>query len=98
MNEEISELEDSRAEPDRDAKARILAEQKARRKQEMLDKKRRDEAEAKKKRDNMDALTSLFRSEAAAFKKQMEAEKRSQERKERYESKHSRDKRKAPKS
>ena len=61
----------------------------------MLEKKYRDEAEAKKKKDNMDSLTQRFRSEAAAFKKQMDAEKRSQERREKYESKSSRDKRKA---
>ena len=43
----------------------------------------------------MDALKNRFKSEATAFKKQLDAEKRSQERMERQESKQSREAKKA---
>ena len=94
----MSALDDSMASPDRESKARILAEQKARRKQEMHEKKMQAEAEAKKKRDALQALNMRFRSEAAVFKKQMEADKKSQERVEKMAVKASREKRKANKS
>ena len=98
LNEEMSALDDSMASPDREAKARILAEQKARRKQQMLEKKMEAEAEAKKKRDALEALNKRFKSEAAVFKKQVDAEKKSQERAEKMAAKASQEKRKANKA
>ena len=57
-----------------------------------------EEAEAKKKKDALDALSKRFKSEAAVFKKQLEADKKSQERAEKMAVKASRERRKANKS
>ena len=81
-DEEPSLLEDSQATPPRQVKQQILEDQLNKRKHDEAERRRLQYLELKKKEDALKALELRFKSQTRTFQKQMEADKKSQERKE----------------